>query len=131
MLRASSRRFLSSVKSPKELTSDIEFCCLSFGYSSICTTCPFPPELRPHLRSSSSSSRSRVVPHSKSKEHVDACLRLALDPASLRHLTPTTLQQAFTRIALQTHPDTGTTNDSTQFKLAFEAYSVLRQSLKK
>jgi hypothetical protein len=60
-----------------------------------------------------------------------ACIRLGLDPHS--NFSATDLQQAFTSIALKTHPDTTSTttspSSSGDFQKAFASFSLLRTYL--
>ena len=114
------RRHLST------LSTSSEFCCSSFGYTQPCTTCPFPPSLFEHLKQNSTlPSTQHTFINSNKKEQ--ACRRLGLGPHSI--FSATDLQQAFTSIALKTHPDTSPSSSSGEFQQAFAAYSLLRQYL--
>ena len=122
MIRTTIRRHLST------LSTSSEFCCFSFGYTQPCTKCPFPPSLFKYLKQNSTLP-STLTTCINSTEKEQACIRLGLDPHS--NFSATDLQQAFTSIALKTHPDTTstTTSSSGDFQTAFASFSLLRTYL--
>jgi hypothetical protein len=131
------RRFCRNFKT---VTTDIEFCCFSFGYQHPCTTCPFPDSLHKFLKEEKNRGKTAAsfggAVHNTSKEISEAYQHLGLDPTK-SNLTTSELQQAFTRVALLTHPDTASfsntetkttkTTSDLDFQTAFESYKILRQ----
>lgn len=116
------------------LSKNIEFCCFSFGYTQPCTSCPFPPNLLPHL---AESSLSKFISPESNSERLEACKQLGLDSRDLDSTTLPQLQQIFRTVAFQIHPDTlrqakinkDTTPDTREFRKVFESFCLLRYYL--
>jgi hypothetical protein len=119
------------------LSSDLEFCCFSYGYTQPCVNCPFPSTQRP--ASLSSETLSKFVSKEATSDRHRACQLLGLDPLTLNNLTSNELSQTFRAVAFRLHPDTASeqnliNNDldqssEFQFQKAFEAFVLLRHYL--
>ena len=113
------------------LSNDLEFCCFSFGYSTGCTTCPFPSTLRPYFESSTV---THFISTKANKERKEACFILGINYKDLKTITPNELKRIFRTIAFDLHPDTRCSTlqpskANKKFKNSFESFVLLRTFL--